>query len=92
MGEDASTQQRGMSRKGATRCLVRVLPRIEPRPPGRSPERVLKGLCEGGLASLVGISATGTPLVLCRTQMCDDLADVLARMLGILIHFSLAVY
>eukprot|EP00969_Alexandrium_andersonii_P187866 8301233-Alexandrium_andersonii.AAC.1 len=53
MGEDAFTQQLGAPHP------VRALSPIVPRPSGGGPERALKGLRGGGLASLWGLSAIG---------------------------------
>eukprot|EP00969_Alexandrium_andersonii_P286810 12679140-Alexandrium_andersonii.AAC.1 len=53
MGEDAFTQLRA-PRSGAHSCPVRALSPIVLRPSGGGPERPLKGLCGGELASLLG--------------------------------------
>eukprot|EP00969_Alexandrium_andersonii_P235141 10381829-Alexandrium_andersonii.AAC.1 len=77
MGEDAFTLQLWAPRSGAPSCPVRALSPIARRPSGGGPERALKGLCGGELASLRGDSARVRPPVLRLTPNCYDLADFL---------------
>eukprot|EP00969_Alexandrium_andersonii_P282531 12490538-Alexandrium_andersonii.AAC.1 len=64
MCESAPTGQLWAPLRGAQCCYVQASLSTVPRPSGGSPERALKGLCEGELASLWGLGhrqAAGAP-------------------------------
>eukprot|EP00969_Alexandrium_andersonii_P235466 10395774-Alexandrium_andersonii.AAC.1 len=59
MGESAPTGQLWAPRSGAQSCCVKASSPIVRCPSGGGPDRALKGLCGGELASLWGVSAIG---------------------------------
>eukprot|EP00969_Alexandrium_andersonii_P364235 15463691-Alexandrium_andersonii.AAC.2 len=77
MGESALTGQLGVPLCGAPCCYVKASSHIVRRPSGGGPERALKGLCGGVLASLLGVSARGRRPMSRLTPKCYDLADLL---------------
>eukprot|EP00969_Alexandrium_andersonii_P232127 10250152-Alexandrium_andersonii.AAC.1 len=78
VGESAPTGQLGAPLRGVPSCCVKASSPIARRPSTGGPERALKGLCGGVLASLRGVSATGRRPVLRLTPTCCDSADFLA--------------
>eukprot|EP00969_Alexandrium_andersonii_P073774 3254407-Alexandrium_andersonii.AAC.1 len=59
MGESALTGQLWAPLRGTQSCNVKASSPIVRRPLGGGPERALKGLCGGRLASLWGVSGIG---------------------------------
>eukprot|EP00969_Alexandrium_andersonii_P206909 9140653-Alexandrium_andersonii.AAC.1 len=64
MEDDALAWQVAAPRGGAQSCPVRAPSPMLRCPSGGGPERDLKGLCGGGLASLLGVKALGKRPVL----------------------------
>eukprot|EP00969_Alexandrium_andersonii_P336958 14893592-Alexandrium_andersonii.AAC.1 len=77
MGESALTEQLGAPLRCASSCYLKASSPVARRPSEGGPERALKGLCGGELASLRGDSATGRQPAHRLKPSCIDLTNML---------------